>query len=326
MKTAAHEAAELFPGVRIVEPSGAPEGARIWSASLGRGRAVVIERAARAVERTVGMGDAAAGTFKLLLQSSGEALVRHVGRRSRLTPGDMVLLDPARPFRLEMEPAYRQVVLELPRSLVLRHQPSLLGRAGARLDGAEPAHAALFRSLDVIVEKLAQLPPTQQARLQQGVLGLMGSLLGAERLATSTAERRFARACADLEANLTDPELSPGVLARLQGISRRRLDAICAGRGLSLERRIWQRRLERVADELQDPTQAHRSLTDVALSWVFNSVAHFSRAFRARYGQPPSAFRRSRSLGASAVAQAPSPGETAPASTSGGHAPRRARS
>jgi len=39
---------------------------------------------------------------------------------------------------------------------------------------------------------------------------------------------------------------------------------------------------------------AWRSLTvsEIAFSWGFNSAAHFTRAFRAKYGMAPSEYRR----------------------------------
>jgi len=63
-------------------------------------------------------------------------------------------------------------------------------------------------------------------------------------------------------------------------------------RGQSPERLIWERRLERISEDLRNPAHARRRLIDIALTWGFNSQAHFSRAFRRKYGQSPSAFRR----------------------------------
>jgi AraC-like DNA-binding protein len=50
-------------------------------------------------------------------------------------------------------------------------------------------------------------------------------------------------------------------------------------------------RLEGVRRDLADPLLAHRSVAAVAARWCFTSPAHFTRAFRARYGVNPSAVR-----------------------------------
>jgi len=47
-----------------------------------------------------------------------------------------------------------------------------------------------------------------------------------------------------------------------------------------------------VSEDLCSPAHAHRLLVDIAFAWGFNSQAHFSRAFRRKYGQSPSAFRQ----------------------------------
>jgi AraC-like DNA-binding protein len=282
----------VFPGVRLLAAGPNPELARAWSWGIGSGRAVVVEDAARLVERTVGGQDAATDTFKLMLQSRGQALLSHAGQHAELGAGDLVLMDGSRPFRLEMAPRYGQVVLELPRRLVSRRCNGVLGRAGERLAGAEPAHALLFRALDAIVRQVPMLTPAERSPLLEAVVALLSSFVGSGASPASEFDGRFSRACADLEGNLGDPELSAAMLARLQGISRRHLDAIFSARGQSPERLIWERRLERITEDLRNPAHARRRLIDIALSWGFNSQAHFSRAFRRKYGQSPSEFRR----------------------------------
>ena len=281
---------DIFPGVRLVAPSENAERARAASYSLGSGRAVVIEEAARVVEREVQGGDRASSTFKVLLQAQGVAQVVHRGRRAELGPGDLVLLDGAQAFRMEMAPGYRQVVFELPRDLIGRRSSALFGRAGDTLSASTPAHSALSHALQGIVQHAPALSAQQRSGLLEVVVGLLSSLLGASE-PDSSEDRRWLRARADLDANLADPGLNAERLARLQGISRRRLDAIFAAHGQSAERLIWERRIERAAEELSNPAHAWRSLIDIALGWGFSSPSHFSRSFRRRFGESPSGFR-----------------------------------
>jgi AraC-like DNA-binding protein len=250
----------------------------------------VIEEAASAVERRVRERDRGANVLKLVLQTRGNAALNHCGRRVQLGQGDLVLVDGARAMRLELEPGYRQVMFELPREVLQRRYATLLPLAGIRLQREHAPHALLFRSLETIATELEHLPPEQGARLLDPVIGLVGALASEVPLEDSRAERTFARACADLEAHLPDPDLNAVTLAQRQGISRRHLDAIFRARGLSPERLIWTRRLERARDELASAA-ADRHCIDIALAWGFSSQAHFSRAFRAQYGVSPSEFR-----------------------------------
>jgi AraC-like DNA-binding protein len=97
---------------------------------------------------------------------------------------------------------------------------------------------------------------------------------------------------ADIDANLSDPELSGALLASLQSVSRRRLESVFAQQGKTIEEVIWARRLERAAIDLEDRLLAHRRIVDIALRWGFSSEAHFSRRFRLRFGESPRARRR----------------------------------
>jgi AraC-like DNA-binding protein len=138
--------------------------------------------------------------------------------------------------------------------------------------------------------RVEHLAPEQRAYALDAILGLLGVLsVGAH---DSVAARRFARALADISAQVSDPELSADAIASMQGVSRRRLESIFAERGTTIGAVIWNQRLERIASTLADRTQDARRLIDVALSWGFNSEAHFSRSFRRKFGESPRSYRR----------------------------------
>jgi AraC-like DNA-binding protein len=62
---------------------------------------------------------------------------------------------------------------------------------------------------------------------------------------------------------------------------------VWGGEGCSLSDWIWSLRLDAAKRELCDPAQAARSISEIAFACGFNDAAHFSRAFRARFGCPP---------------------------------------
>ena len=94
-------------------------------------------------------------------------------------------------------------------------------------------------------------------------------------------------------ARLGDPGLSPETVARAGYISLRQLHRIFAREGLSFGRWVREQRLRRCADDLADGRLRRLSIADIAARWGFRSPAHFSRAFRARYGMTPADYRRS---------------------------------
>jgi AraC family transcriptional regulator, positive regulator of tynA and feaB len=281
---------QVFPGLRMVL-RGQLQSARLWRAGIGSGRAIRIGNLAQRVQRTANQRDETSGFLKLLLQIRGESLVVLDGKRARLSPGDLTLLDGARSFSLEFDNDYEQLLFQLPRDIVARRHEPLLGRVGQALRGDEPGNALVFEALSALVKHLDALSEGRRAQTLESIVALLGALEPAS-VESSASRRRLARAFVDLETHLANPELSAGMLASLQGISRRRLDAIFAEHGNSVERSIWERRLERIAADLSDPNKGTRRLVDIALSWGFNSEAHFSRAFRNKFGEPPSVYRR----------------------------------
>jgi AraC family transcriptional regulator, positive regulator of tynA and feaB len=100
------------------------------------------------------------------------------------------------------------------------------------------------------------------------------------------------RVKAYIEANLADPELSVEGIAHACSISVRALHRHFAEDPAgSVSHYLWQRRLIRCAEALRDPSQAHRSITDVCFSHGFSSSSHFSRLFKDQFGEPPVRYR-----------------------------------
>jgi transcriptional regulator GlxA family with amidase domain len=108
-----------------------------------------------------------------------------------------------------------------------------------------------------------------------------------ERLGTTT--RAVVDAVAAMENHIGDP-LDLGQLARAAGVGPRQLNRLFREKlGLSTMAYYRQLRLETGRNLLRN---APLAVTDVALATGFATPAHFSRAFRACYGEPPSRVRR----------------------------------
>ena len=100
------------------------------------------------------------------------------------------------------------------------------------------------------------------------------------------------RVKAYIEANLADPELSVERMAQACSISVRGLHRHFAEDPAgSVSRYLWRRRLIHCAEALRDPSQAHRSITDVCFSYGFSSSSHFSRQFKDQFGVSPVHYR-----------------------------------
>jgi AraC-like DNA-binding protein len=95
-----------------------------------------------------------------------------------------------------------------------------------------------------------------------------------------------------IERHLQDPDLAPPVIAAALRVTPAYLHKIFSGDSETVSRYILRRRLQECARALKNAVQAGRSVTDIAFSFGFNSLPHFCRVFKERYGQSPSDFRR----------------------------------
>lgn len=89
-------------------------------------------------------------------------------------------------------------------------------------------------------------------------------------------------------AKLGDPDLSVQSIALAVSLSVRRVHQLFADGDMTLMRWIWSERLARCHNRLIDPRGREQPIGLVAYEWGFSDPAHFSRAFRQRYGVSPS--------------------------------------
>ena len=84
-----------------------------------------------------------------------------------------------------------------------------------------------------------------------------------------------------------------GLLELQETIARMLLAApeLFDGEADTLNAYIWQRRLERIRQDLADPALADHSITEIAFGRGFSSSTHFSRSFRESCGVSPRVYR-----------------------------------
>jgi AraC-like DNA-binding protein len=60
---------------------------------------------------------------------------------------------------------------------------------------------------------------------------------------------------------------------------------------------VRERRLDNCRRDLEDPALAQRGVQAIARRWGFEDVAHFTRIFKASFGEPPGQYRRGELVG-----------------------------
>jgi AraC-like DNA-binding protein len=130
-----------------------------------------------------------------------------------------------------------------------------------------------------------------QQTLDLVALALAGRRSGRPRLSSARAMVSIALHAA-VESRLHDPRLNATTAAAAAGVSVRYANAVLAEEKSSVARLIQERRLARCQRALDDPLQAHRSVSEIAYGWGFSDMTHFGRCFRKAYGMLPREYRR----------------------------------
>ncbi|MCO8274032.1 helix-turn-helix domain-containing protein [Actinoplanes sp. TRM 88003] len=241
--------------------------------------------------------------YRFLVVLHGRADATHCGRGGRFETSDMGLYDTSQPFEVAraaqtLPAAFAMITFAPGRLAVPRRTAADL--MGARLDGRRGVGAVVADFVRRLATESQDCTPADRTRLARSALDLIGVALAHEidhePPRTTEAWRRsmVTRAQHFIESHLGDPALDPATVAAAHHISVRLLHKLFEEAGISVADWIRTRRLERCRDDLSDPLQQTRPVRLIAAQWGFRSDAHFNRAFRTAYGQPPGEWRSTR--------------------------------
>lgn len=192
--------------------------------------------------------------------------------------------------------------------------PKLLVHNVTGVDIGRSPLAAVFAAHVRALLALPEMTEREETALAGPTLELLRALLvtaaGDEFAAREPLRRTVElRAIAHLEAHFTDRDISIENLARHLGVSRTTAYCVLRDMGIVFTEWVRERRLARAAHLLVAPTTALVPIGEVGVAVGIPDPATFARAFRARYGQSPSAWR----AGATVAARRPTDGYVADA-------------
>lgn len=259
----------------------------------------LVEAGAQAISgrRT---GQPAAIWLAVLL--SGQALLVTEDLAEDLSAGDIAYGPTGQAAALKLETRCRLMFVRAPR-VALDHR--LIGPVGLRVGRLECASgvahilSGLLRATADGLEELTadQLRPVELALteflatcLVEG--GAASDFSGAG-LGAGAPTAHLQRLCQTIETLLPDPDLSLRRVADEEGVSPRYVQKLFAGADETFSHYLRTRRLERCRIDLASPQYGRLSISEICFRWGFNGSAHFSRAFRDRYGVSPREFRQS---------------------------------
>ncbi|MFF2777183.1 helix-turn-helix domain-containing protein [Streptomyces sp. NPDC058052] len=297
--------ARTFGAVDVAVPDDVRSGT-IRTVVLGRVQAVTVEsepQFARRTQRLIACADNEDFVVVKLLCRGG-ARVEQDARDNAVRPGQLFVYDMARPIRLALPEPFQTKSLVLPRA-VLGLDESDISRITASPIGSESAIGGMLSPfLSQLVDTAEACPEPVGELIARNVVDLLTVLADERRGADTTDSPSGARVLltrirAFIDANLTDPGLTPEAVARAHHVSVRYLHKLFESEGVTVSRWIQRRRLEECRRTLARRDAADTTVAGVAHRWGFTSASHFSRVFRAAYGQSPVDWRNAAAAGRS---------------------------
>lgn len=175
---------------------------------------------------------------------------------------------------------------------------SLLSRIHVRNFAGQPVRGAAHMCLELARSCLRQEEPLGgsvadalgDSAIELAKLALIEQFC--TRRGETVRETVLGRIQSYIRRNLDDPELTIERIAERMQCTKRYLHKVFSDQAETLNQYIWSQRLELCRSRLSRPELANRSITEIAFDCGFSNAAHFSRSFRARFGECPRTYRR----------------------------------
>lgn len=230
--------------------------------------------------------------YHVLFQDAGSTTVIQSDQVTVLAPGDIVLLDAARPSLLVNNGGI-QFDLVLPRA-------SFMFYVGRELQGGQPGHRGMaaeraLRQILVDADEAGKLSDWASNQMQRIIYDLVAVLFEPQTEAMPLPDAAFKRVCAIIRDGHADPKLTPSMVAAEAGMSLRKLQSLFTSRSTTCTAYIHSVRLEHAVSLLQRREFLHTQefLSQISFRCGYRDHNYFARIFRRKFGPSPGSYAKS---------------------------------
>jgi AraC-like DNA-binding protein len=154
-----------------------------------------------------------------------------------------------------------------------------------------PEARLLLAQLDALGDTAGTLTCKAAKRARNATLHLARGILDSALSSEVRSSQIRSRAERYIDRNLRDPSLDPNTIAKGLGVSLRTLHRMFSESDESVMAYVRRRRLDHARIEMSTQDSSI-TITYLAARWQFADAAHFSRAFRQRFGLTPTEYRK----------------------------------
>ena len=233
-------------------------------------------------------------SFLVSQQVEGHAVVKQDGRRAEIGPNQIFSIDTSQPFEIETdEIRTRSIYLDSHFWREVFPERNMFTATALNCD------TGMGRTCASMIDEVFDMPWTHDDAMMHRLAGCLANLLAVSMVTVhpdqpaqiAAQSPTLNRICEVIHSRLADPDLDCAQISGAVGLSVRQVHAVFSGTGTTVMRYIWQKRLEKIAAELENQALANKPVSAIAFEWGFNEAAHFSRQFKAHFGVPPTTYR-----------------------------------
>ena len=231
----------------------------------------------------------------LIVKHSGTAGLTLGDDQAVINPGDMLLLDMNRSIHSAnlLDDFASWTSLHLDRTSL----DDVLSRTNSVGDlvlrGDQPAAKVLKGFVEALYGNLSELEEIGANSFRNSAVELTrNALILGKQDTLGTQSRSLHRVQTELMARIREPSLRIQDVANELGIGTRKIHRLFQGAGTTPSKWIEERRLEMIANELRSQSNSGQLISQIALSFGYNDLSHFSRVFKRRYGVSPREYRQ----------------------------------
>ena len=229
----------------------------------------------------------------LSFQVKNQCEVLQGGRSTIINPGEFAAYRSSDPYRLRLKDGFQQHVIQIPHAALFKRLPNI-DSLTAQSVGADVG-AAIYFSIEKIIGLGTTSNDVMRAWLEDTVVDLiatgLASLEDGRAKLRASGQKILVRARHVIAKNCNRPDLSRDDVGAAVGVSVRRLNELFAAENSSIQSEIREARLQSICADLTDPRLTQVPVADIAFRRGIENAQHFSRQFKARFGQTPTSYR-----------------------------------
>lgn len=213
-----------------------------------------------------------------------------------LNPGDYVICDNSRPYNLDFAEETTIISIPLSAEYLSNYSPFPEDISFIAVSNNNPIRRIAYDYLESLWRNnYGAMSDFARAKLASTFLELAVLSISDQRQAN--ASRRlshrelFNRCAAFITQHIHDEALNPAMIAAANGISLRHLQTVFAARDTTVRDYIAHIRMDTALKLLQSNAYNGRTVSEIAYSLGYRSLASFSRSFKTRFAMSPTDLR-----------------------------------